>query len=82
MHSLSHKFCKMHTSGYTNKWEISSDGGFYKMQSKSNYLKRHNEVSQGVYFSKEVKMVFLPLKVTLNAPNKKVITKLLVRTKF
>lgn len=36
----------MHISGYTNKWEMSADGGFRKMQSKNNYLKSHNEVSQ------------------------------------
>lgn len=62
-HSLSKISSKMHISGYTNKWEMSADGGFRKMQSKNNYLKSHNEVFQWVYDSGELKMIFLPLKI-------------------
>lgn len=29
----------MNISGYTNKWEMNSDGGFCKMQCKNNFLK-------------------------------------------
>lgn len=57
---------------------MSSDGGFCKMQSRNNSLKRHIKISQWAYYSGEMKMIFVPLKITLNAPNKKVITKLYI----
>lgn len=47
-----------------------SDGGFCKMLSKNNYLKRHNEISQWDYYSGELKMTFVPLKFNLSAANK------------
>lgn len=51
---------------------------FAKCTPKNNYLKRHIVISQCIYYSGELKMVFVPLKITLNAPNKKVITKLFI----